>query len=93
MPQRGVPPQPCVVAGRTERLAGNGYGRVMRTSSRVAFAVAWCVYATAVVLAWRKVLAVPDGRGDITGLFVATVCGAAGLVLLRAWLQEHERSE
>jgi hypothetical protein len=63
----------------------------MRRSSRAAFAVAWFVYLAAVVLAWRKVLAVPDGRGDVNGLFVATVCGAGGLVLLMIWLQEHER--
>lgn len=44
----------------------------MRTSSRVAFAVAWCVYAVTVLLAWRKVLAVPDGRGDVTWLTVAS---------------------
>jgi hypothetical protein len=65
----------------------------VRTSSRAAFAVAWCVYAATAVLAWRKVLAVPDGRGDVTGLTVATVCGAGGLVLLMIWLQEHERRQ
>lgn len=54
----------------------------MRPSSRVAFAVAWVVFAATVVLAWRKVLAVPDGRGDVTGLFVATLAGALGLALL-----------
>ena len=63
----------------------------MRPSSRIAFAISRVVYALAIVLAWRKVLAVPDGRGDTTGLLVATVCGAAGLVLLMVWLQEHER--
>lgn len=63
----------------------------MRTSSRVAFAVAWLVFAVTVVLAWRKVLAVPDGRGDTTGLLVATLCGAAGLVLLMIWLQDQGR--
>ena len=67
------------------------YGRGVRPSSRVAFTISWLVYAIAVVLAWRKVLAVPDGRGDINGLFVATVAGGFGLVLLGAWLQEHER--
>jgi hypothetical protein len=65
----------------------------VRTSSRVAFAVAWCVYGVTVVLAWRKVLAVPDGRGDVIGLTVATVCGAGGLVLLMIWLQEYERRQ
>jgi hypothetical protein len=63
----------------------------VRRSSRIAFAFAWAVYALAAVYAWRKVLAVPDGRGDTTGLFVATFCGAIGLVLLMGWLQEHER--
>jgi hypothetical protein len=65
----------------------------VRTSSRVAFGVAWCVYGLAVVLAWRKVLSVPDGRGDVTGLAVASICGAGGLVLLMIWLQEHERRQ
>jgi hypothetical protein len=63
----------------------------VRRSSRIAFAVSWTVYALTVVLAWRKVLAVPDGRGDTTALLIATVCGAAGLALLMAWLQDHER--
>ncbi len=63
----------------------------MRRSSRVAFAIAWVVYGVTVVLAWRKVLAVPDGRGDVTGLFVATVAGAVGLALLGVWLQDYER--
>lgn len=62
----------------------------MRRSSQVAFAVAWVVFTVVVALAWRKVLAVPDGRGDVTGLFVATVCGGAGLALLGAWLSHHE---
>jgi hypothetical protein len=61
----------------------------MRRSSRVAFVVSWIVFAVAVVLAWRKVLAAPNG--DVTRLFVATVAGALGLMLLGAWLQEHER--
>lgn len=64
----------------------------MRPSSRVAFAISWVVYAITLVLAaWRKVPAVPDGRGDVTGLLLATVAGAAGLALLTLWLQEHER--
>lgn len=63
----------------------------MRRSSRVAFAISWVVFVITVVLAWRKVLAVPDGRGDVTGLTVATVAGAGGLVLLMVWLQDHER--
>jgi hypothetical protein len=61
-------------------------------SSRIAFAVSWAVYALTVVLAWRKVLAVPDGRGDVNGLLIATVAGGLGLALLGAWLQDHERS-
>jgi hypothetical protein len=67
------------------------YGPLVRRSSRIAFAVAWAVYILAVFYAWRKVLAVPDGRGDVTGMFVATVAGAIGLALLMGWLQEHER--
>jgi hypothetical protein len=61
----------------------------MRRSSRVAFGVSWIVFAVAVVLAWRKVLAAPNG--DVTRLFVATFAGALGLMLLGTWLQEHER--
>ena len=36
----------------------------MRSRSRVAFPIACAVYAVTVVLAWRKVLPVPNGRGD-----------------------------
>lgn len=67
------------------------YGRAVRPSSRVASAISWVVYFVAVVLAWQKVLAVPDGRGDIGGLVVATLAGALGLALLGAWLGERER--
>jgi hypothetical protein len=63
----------------------------VRASSRIAFAFAWVVFAVTVVLAWRKVLALPDG--DITRLFIATVAGAFGLALLGAWLQDHERQQ
>jgi hypothetical protein len=63
----------------------------VRRSSRIAFVFAWAVYALAAFYAWRKVLAVPDGRGDVTGLFVATFSGAIGLALLMGWLQDHER--
>lgn len=76
-------------AGR-RRLSGRKF-RQVRTSSRVAFAISWVVFWITVVLACRKVLGVPDGRGDSTGLFVATVCGAGGLVLLMIWLQSYER--
>lgn len=62
----------------------------MRPSSRIAFTISWLVFGVAVVLAWREVLAVPDGRGDVTGLLVATVAGAGGLVMLMIWLQDHE---
>lgn len=64
--------------------------RGMRRSSKVAFGFAWLVYGVTVVLAWRKVLAVPDGRGDVRGLLVATVAGFFGLALLAAWLSDHE---
>jgi hypothetical protein len=63
----------------------------VRPSSRIAFAIAWVVFTAAVVFAWRKVLALPDG--DITRLFIATVAGAAGLALLGVWLQDHERQQ
>lgn len=77
--------------GPRYRLLPGPYGRGVRPSSRVAFAISWVVYLVAVVLAWRKVLAVPDGRGDISGLVVATLAGALGLALLGAWLGERER--
>jgi hypothetical protein len=57
----------------------------------MAFGFAWTVYALAVFYAGRMVLAVPDGRGDVNGLLVATLAGALGLALLMGWLQEHER--
>jgi hypothetical protein len=63
----------------------------VRASSRIAFAIVWVVFAVTVVLAWRKVLALPNG--DITRLFVATVAGAFGLALLGAWLQDHARQQ
>lgn len=63
----------------------------MRRSSRIAFAVSWLAFAVVVVLAWRKVLAVPSGRGDMSGLLVATTAGALGLALLGDWLRNHER--
>jgi hypothetical protein len=61
----------------------------VRRSTRVAFAVCWPVYAGAVVLAWRKVSAAPEGV--VNGLFIATVCSLAGLVLLSLWLQDQGR--
>lgn len=63
----------------------------VRASSRIAFAIAWVVFAVSVVLAWRKMVAPPSG--DITRLFIATVAGAVGLALFGAWLQEHERQQ
>jgi hypothetical protein len=61
----------------------------VRRSTRIAFAVCWPVYALAVVLAWRKVSAAPNG--DVNGLFVATACGFFGLLLLTVWLQDQGR--
>jgi hypothetical protein len=63
----------------------------VRRSSRVAFAIAWAVFLAFVVLVWRRIAAVPEGRGDVTGLVVMAACGAAGLMLLMAWLQDRER--
>lgn len=62
----------------------------MRPSSRIACAVSWVVFLVAVLLAWDKVLSVPDGRGDVNGLLVATVAGGLGLALLGDWLRHHE---
>lgn len=63
----------------------------VRPSSRAAFAVAWAVYAVTAVLAWRKVLGRDDG--DVPGLFVATLAGALGLVVLASWLTDYERRD
>lgn len=65
----------------------------MRRSSQIAFAIAWTVFLASVVLVWRRIAAVPDGRGDVTGLVVMTVCGAVGLALLMGWLQDYERRD
>lgn len=62
----------------------------MRPSSRAGFAIVWLVFLVPAALAWRKVLSVPDGRGDVTGLFVATMAGVCGLVVLTSWLQDRE---
>lgn len=62
----------------------------MRRSSQLAFGFAWGVFTLTVFLAWRKVLAVPDGRGDVNSLLVATVAGALGLALVGAWVQDRE---
>lgn len=63
-------------------------GSALHRSTRIAFAVAWTVYVVAVVLAWRKVTAAPNGHAN--GLFIATVCGFVGLVLMMLWLQDRE---
>lgn len=63
----------------------------MRRSSAIAFGFAWGVFTLTVFLAWRKVLSVPDGRGDVTGLTVATIAGAFGLAFIGAWVQDRER--
>lgn len=49
------------------------------------------VFAAAAVLAWRKGLSVPRGRGDVNGLLVATLAEALGPALLGDWLRCHER--
>ena len=61
----------------------------MPRSTRCALAVCWPVYVVAVVLAWRKVSAATEG--DVNGLFIATVCSFAGLLLLTLWLQDQGR--
>lgn len=52
--------------------------------------MSWCVFAVAVVLSFRKVLAVPEGRGDITGLVIATVAGGLGLALLGDFVRRRD---
>jgi hypothetical protein len=61
----------------------------MRRSTRWACAVAWPVFLLTVVLAWRKVSAAPEG--DVNGLFIASVCGLFGLLLLTLWLRDQGR--
>lgn len=80
--------QPPQALGSRVGRAGP-YGRLVRPSSRVAFTISWLVFAVAVVLAWRKVLAASNG--DINRLLVATVAGGLGLALLGGWFQDHDR--
>jgi hypothetical protein len=54
----------------------------------MAFAIAGRSTVVTVVLAWRKVSAVPDA--DVNGLGVATTCGFFGLLTLTSWLQDRE---
>lgn len=63
---------------------------MVRRSSRVAFAISWLVLLVAAVLAWTKVLRMPEGRGDVAELLVATLAGALGLLLLMSWLSDYE---
>ena len=64
--------------------------RHVRPSSRIACAGSWVVHLAAVLLAWDVVLSVPDGRGDVNGLLVATAAGGLGLALIGDWLRHHE---
>lgn len=92
--RRAVAPDVRSVADREHGACRTCAGRTVlpvRPSSRLAFAISWVVFAVTVVLAWRKVLALPDG--DITRLFIPTVAGGVGLALLGAWLQDHERQQ
>lgn len=59
----------------------------MLRPTRLAVALCWSFFAITIFLAWRKVMAAPDG--DVTLLFVATACGAAGFALLATWLQDQ----
>lgn len=52
--------------------------------------ISWVVFAAAVFLAWRKVLAVPQGRGDLTGLTIATLAGGLGLALLGDYVRRTD---
>lgn len=45
------------------------------------------------LLRLAKVLSVPDGRGDIRGLLVATLAGAFGLAFIGVWVQDRERGD
>lgn len=68
-----------------------GYGRRVRRSSAIAFGFAWGVFVAVTFYAWERVLSVPDGRGDLRGLSVATVAGAFGLAFIGAYVQDRER--
>lgn len=63
----------------------------MHRSSAIAFGVAWGVFLCVTFYAWEKVLSVPDSRGDVRGLLVATVAGAFGLAFIGVWVQDRER--
>jgi hypothetical protein len=83
--------QPASFRAPSRTVGSAGYVARVRPSSRIAFGFAWGVFTLTVSLAWRKVMSVPDGRGDVTGLTVATVAGAFGLALVGVWVQERER--
>ena len=38
----------------------------------------------------RKVLAVPEGRGDVTGLVITTMAGGLGLALLGNYVRRKD---
>ncbi len=59
----------------------------MLRPTRLALALCWSFFAITVFLAWRKVMAAPEG--DVTLLVVATACEAAGFALLATWLQDQ----
>lgn len=63
----------------------------MCRSSATAFGIAWGVFLAVTFYAWEKVLSVPDGRGDVRGLLVATVAGAFGLAFIGVWVQDRDR--
>lgn len=63
----------------------------VRRSSAIAFGLSWGVFLCVTFYAWERVLSVPDGRGDIRGLLVATVAGSFGLAFIGAWVQDRER--
>jgi hypothetical protein len=60
----------------------------VRRSSRIAYGIAWAVFVTATVLAWRKALAVE--QADFNNLWLATVCGTGGMVLIGWWVSARD---
>lgn len=57
-------------------------------ASRAALVVSWAVFITVAAVASRRVLTRDDG--DVSGLVVATLAGALGLIVLASWLLDYE---
>ena len=53
--------------------------------------ICWAVVVVVVVLAWRRVLDVPEGPGDVSGMTIAPVAGELGLALMGDYVRRKDR--